>query len=312
MTQVRENAEQSHSLSKDSRQEARKGMVAVNETIGAMGEIAESFDQLEGSVTRLAERSRSIDDIIQVISDVAEQTSMLALNASIIAAQSGEHGKPFAVVAEQVKNLAQRTHRSTQEISELIHAVQEDTAAAVKNGSSRVERGVERSSGLSAVLRKIIDKSEVSTERVREIAEAAAHQSSDLARVDQAMLEVKEIVEQIGGSTREQLRATTEIAEAVQKIRALSEDVKRSGQEQRQGSKLITNSVMLMSDRVGQIAEATKAQTASSEAIHETLKGFSEFTDETDRRAEALREIVSTLSDRSRQLEREIGRFVTE
>jgi len=113
-------------------------------------------------------------------------------------------------------------------------------------------------------------------------------------------------------SMREQLRATTEIAEAVQKMRTLGEGVKRSSEEQRQGSKLITNSVMLMSDRVTQIAEATKAQTASSQAIHQTLKGFSEFTEETDRRAEALREIVSTLSDRSRQLEREIGRFVTE
>ena len=69
---------------------------------------------------------------------------------------------------------------------------------------------------------------------------------------------------------------------------------------------------MLMTDRVTQIAAATKDQTASSETIHETLKAFSEFTNETDQRAEALREIVSKLSDRSRQLEKEIGRFVTE
>jgi len=78
------------------------------------------------------------------------------------------------------------------------------------------------------------------------------------------------------------------------------------------GSKHITKSVMLMTDRVLQIAAATKGQTASSEAIHETLKVFSELTEKTDQRATALREIVSTLSERSRQLEREISRFVTE
>ncbi|GAG22351.1 unnamed protein product, partial [marine sediment metagenome] len=198
--QVKDHAEESHALSEDTSQEASRGVSAVDETIAAMREISSSFRQLESSVSRLAQKSRSIDEIVQVIRDVAEQTSMLSLNASIIAARAGEHGKPFAVVADEVKNLAHRTHRSTQEIAKLIRAVQDDTTAAVtavEEGSARVEEGVQRSNVAGEVLSKIGEKSEVSTERVHEIARATAQQSDHLERVEGAMGEVRAIVEKI-------------------------------------------------------------------------------------------------------------------
>ncbi|MDH3213090.1 MAG: methyl-accepting chemotaxis protein [Myxococcales bacterium] len=313
--QVKDNAEESHALSEDTSQEASKGMKAVSETIAAMKEISTSFEQLEGSVSRLAEQSNSIDEIIQVISEVAEQTSLLSLNASIIAAQAGEHGKPFSVVAEQVKSLANRTHRSTQEIAQLIRSIQHDTSAAVtavEEGSAKVEKGVQRSNVAGEVLGKIIEKSQNSTARVREIADATARQSGDLERVDRAMNEVKQIVEAINRSTRDQHRATAEIANAVQNIRRLGEDVRRSTDEQREGSGLITNAVNNVAERLNQIAEATQAQTKSCETIHQALSIFRDVMEEATLRTEAINAMVARLLERSQQLGQEIGRFKTD
>jgi len=313
--QVKDNAEESHALSEDTSQEASKGMMAVNETIAAMKEISSSFQQLEGSVSRLAERSNSIDEIIQVISDVAEQTSLLSLNASIIAAQAGEHGKPFSVVAGQVKSLASRTHRSTQEIAQLIRAIQSDTSAAVtavEEGSAKVGKGVQRANVAGKVLAKIIEKSQNSTARVREIADAAARQSGDLDGVDCAMNEVKQIVESINRSTRDQHRATAEIANAVQNIRRLGADVRRSTDEQRQGSGLITNAVNSVAERLNLIAKATQAQTKSCETIHDALSVFRDVMEGTTQRTEAINAMVARLLERSQQLGQEIGRFKTD
>jgi len=313
--QVREDASESHTLCDDTSQEASKGMEAVNETISAMNEISSSFGDLEESVSRLANNSKSIGEILQVIRDVAEQTSMLSLNASIIAAQAGEHGKAFSVVADEVNNLAGRTHRSTQEIAKLVQAVQDDTAAAVaaaEEGSAKVDKGVQRSNVAGKVLAKISEKSKSSTEMVHAIFEASTHQNRDLERVEQAMTEVKEIVAQINSSSLDQQKATGEIAKAVENIRSLGKGVKVSTDEQRRGSRLMTDSVTHVATMIEQIAEATQAQTKSSETIQHALQVFQDVTTESNRRAEELGTMVGTLSERCVRLERAVGRFKTE
>jgi methyl-accepting chemotaxis protein len=313
--QVKANAAESHLLSEDSSRAANQGMTAVNETIEAMGEISTSFHQLQDHVSRLALKSQSIDEIVQVISGVAEQTGLLSLNAAIIAAQAGEHGKAFSVVAEQVSGLADRTHRSAREITELICAVQEDTSAAVgavEEGSARVERGVQRSHVAGEVLSQIIEKATVSTNRVREIVEATTGQSDDLVRVDTAVRDVQEIVSQINQSAHDQHAATKEIAEAVENIRNLGTAVRHSTEEQRRGSGLITRAANTITAMVSEIAESTNEQKASSEIIQRALQVFTSVTEETNRSAEAINRSVFTLSDRAKHLQAEIGRFKTE
>jgi len=196
VAEVKANAEQSGELSEDSSREAARGLTAMDETRDAMGEIAASFGHLEGSVSRLNEKSQAIEEIIEVINNVAEQTSQLSLNASIIAAQAGEHGKPFAVVAAAVSSVSDRTRKSTREIAELIRAVQAEIASAVEaveGGSKKVEHGVQRSNLSGSILRRILEKSQNASERVREIAGAAQRQSDDLQRVNLAIDEVKEL-----------------------------------------------------------------------------------------------------------------------
>jgi len=315
VAQVKNNAQASHALSDDTSQEASRGFAAVNETMASMREISVSFHEFEERVSRLAENSASIDEILKVIRAVADRTSMLSLNASIIAAQAGEHGAAFSVVAGEVNNLAEGTRRSTHEIEDLIRAVQEDTAAAVaaaEEGAAKVEKGVRRSNEASDVLNVISKKSQHSTERVHEILEAASRQIEDLQRVDQAVAAANKIVERFDRSARDQQTATSEIAASIEKIRLLGLDVRRSMDEQRRGGSLITSAVTDVSDRIRQIAEATQSQTKSSDNIQNALQIFRDATSETDRRVEDINKMVELLSERASRLADEIGRFRTD
>ncbi len=313
--EVRGNAEQTHALSDDASQEAARGVEAVEETIASMQEIWKSFNQLQETVARLSAKSQSIDAILQVIGGVAEQTNLLALNAAIIAAQAGEQGRAFSVVADEVRSLADRTTRSTRQIAELIRGVQEETATAVDavaEGSEKVERGVQRSNEAGDVLQRIIEKSQTSTGRAQEIAEATGRQTGHLERVDQAMQEVKEIVVQINRSMQEQHRASQEIAASTDHVRELGQSVSRSTVEQRRESELITASVKIVMTMINQIVDAMQEQRSRSDTIQQALTVFREVTNETSGRASAINEMVELLSDRSRQLEGEIGRFKIE
>jgi methyl-accepting chemotaxis protein len=310
--EVKANAEQSDELSEDSSREAARGLTAMDETREAMGEIAASFGHLEGSVSRLNEKSQAIEEIIEVINGVAEQTSQLSLNASIIAAQAGEHGKPFAVVAAAVSNVSDRTRKSTHEIADLIRAVQAEIASAVEaveGGSKKVEQGVQRSNLSGSILGRILEKSKNTSERVREIAGAAQRQSNDLERVNLAIDEVKGIVEQIHHAMRDQQNATSEIGDAIGTIRALGESVHKSTQKQRNGSHLISDAMVSVTEMIDEIASATNSQARSSVTIQEVLEVFRETAAESILRSDEMSQMVSTLSERSQKLEREMGRF---
>jgi methyl-accepting chemotaxis protein len=312
--EVEANAAQSLSFSEASSRDAAEGRTAAQETTIAMREIQTAFANLEDRVDRLAKKSQSIDEIVQVITEVAEQTGLLSLNASIIAAQAGEHGRAFSVVADQVSSLADRSHRSASEIAELIRAVQEDTQAAVgavEEGSAKVERGVRRSNLASEVLHKIIDGTQASTERVREIAAASSRQSEDLARVDRSAHEVREHVGMIKQSTAFQHDATRQIGSAMENLRELGTLVRESTTQQRRGSRLIMEAATRVTAKVDEIAEVLRDQAEGRATMEAALQIFRDVTEETTKGVAAINASVSTLSDRAKQLEDTVDRFKT-
>jgi len=310
--QVESNAQHSQELSDKTAHEAEEGMKAVSETIVGMREIKSRFEALQGVIGSLAGRSESIGEIVKVIDGIAEQTNLLSLNAAIIASQAGEHGKAFAVVAEQVKSLADKTALSTREIATLIESVQSETEKAVSamdEGSGTVEQGVSLSERAGQLLGEIIQSSRLSTQMVSEIVMANKQQAKDIQQVDDAMEQVKEIVQHINTSIHEQDRASNEITRAVESMRTLGQEVKRSTAEQSKESKLITNAVENVTAMINQIAAAMQAQTRGAEKINEALTVFREVKIESGRKAEEMKGMVGTLSARSRKLEQEVGRF---
>jgi len=313
--QVEQNASHSQDLSDKTAREAEEGMKAVGETIAGMREIKKRFDALQQVVTSLADRSENIGEIVKVIDGIAEQTNLLSLNAAIIASQAGEHGKAFAVVAEQVKSLADKTALSTREIASLIENVQSETSNAVSamgEGALTVDQGVNLSERAGQLLGEIIQSSRLSTQMVSEIVMANKQQAKDIQQVDDAMEQVKEIVQHINTSIHEQDRASSEITRAVEHMRQLGQEVKRSTAEQSRESKLITNAVENVTAMINQIAAAMQAQTRGAEKINEALSVFREVKVAGTRKAEEMKQMVETLSSRSRKLEQEVGRFLAE
>jgi len=312
VNRVESNANESLQLAERTREEADRGVKSVRQTVAGMNEIKVQFNGLEEIIERLADKSQSIGEVVKVIEGVVEQTNLLALNAAIISSHAGEHGRAFAVVAGEVKNLADRTAGSTREIGALIEGVQREVGAAVEamqSGGETVGRGVNLSNEAGRILEAIGSSAEESASRVSEIVSATSNQARDIQKVDAAMQQVKDIVVQLNRGTHEQDSASTEITRGVERMRQLGQDVKRSTQEQSKESRLITESVKVVAGRINQILDATKVQTKQSEQILEALSVFREVTEESGRRAEGMKGTVGVLSERASALEEEIGRF---
>src|SRR5512135_2271980 len=140
-------------------------MRSIEKTIDGMNRMETTARRTADVVNRLGERAESIGSILTVIEDITDQTSLLALNASILAAQAGEHGKGFAVVASEVRELANRTASSTKEIAELIGSVQEgsrEAVGAMREGATFVEEGVRLALDTRGALRKILERADLS------------------------------------------------------------------------------------------------------------------------------------------------------
>jgi methyl-accepting chemotaxis protein len=314
VSSVASKATESCSLSEDSSRAANEGMNVVREASAAMDAISTSFRSLQECVSRLSARSRSIDEIVQVITGIADETKLLALNASIIAAQAGEGGKAFSVVAREVRGLAERTHRSAGEITGLSRATQEDTSAAVtaaEHGSARISEGVQRSIASREVLERILATSTTSAARTREIADATAQQAEDLRGVGVAVREIDDAVDAIRHSTREHGQSSEEIAKAIESIRDLGVAVQETTQQQRRGSALISKASTQVSEALSQIVGATSTQSRSGETIEQMLQVFSEVSTETVTAAEAITAAVETLLKRADSLEEGSKRFRT-
>ena len=309
---VKANAEQNHALSEEAVEQAERGMRRVQETIEAMKKIETHFQGLEQIIGRLTDSSQSIGQIVKVIEGVVEETNLLSLNAAIISSHAGEHGRAFAVVAQGVKSLAERTAGSTREISSLIGSVRtevENAVIAMKTGSQDVEQGVSLSTEAGTMLEAIRDSCTHSAVTVSEIAEATSLQVSDIRLIDEAMGVVATIVQQLNSGTHEQDSARVDIMHGVERMRQLGQDVKQATQEQKKESRLITGAVQVVSTRVNQILEATTEQRKQGDQILQALEIFRQGAIQGTARAEDMKATVRLLSERSQTLEEEIGRF---
>jgi len=209
--EVGDHVREASVLTEQVSQGAEAGSQAVASTIDGIQEIRAQTSQAKAVLERLAERIGEIGEIVNVIGSINDETNLLSLNAAIIAAQAGEQGKAFAVVANHVKILAQRTAGSTKEIEALIGAVQEESSNAVRAmaaGMEAVEAGVQRSRRAGEELDKIRASSRDASSRVSEIARAAGEQARNSKHVAEAAQNTSSMVQQISSAMSEQSRAS--------------------------------------------------------------------------------------------------------
>lgn len=260
---VRDNAERSASASESVRTQAQQGLRSMAATLRAMHEIETSNVESFEAINRLSRHSARVGEFLSVIQEVVEQTNLLSLNASIIAAQAGERGRAFAVVAEEVRSLARRTSASTREIEELVRNIQKETAAvqrSVTQGKDKVKEGVKISSMANEAL-VVIEKSAEDASRMgARIASEITEQATDIQRITEEAEKNLERVQQITLNTAHQQEGTMLIVKNLEQMRELAQRINFSAQEQAKGNRLYLMSVMQDSERTQQLKQDASLQ----------------------------------------------------
>ncbi|MBI1749446.1 MAG: DUF3365 domain-containing protein [Acidobacteria bacterium] len=221
VAQVSESSNKAADSARHAADTARQGGKIVEDALMKMRAIAHSVGQTAKKVQELGASSDQIGAIISVIDDIADQTNLLALNAAIEAARAGEQGRGFAVVADEVRKLAERTSKATKEIAGMIKNIQVETKSAVEAmqaGTGQVESGVETTTQAGSSLKDIIQVAEQVGEMITHIATAATEQSS-------ATEQVNANIEQIAKITQESASGAQESAKACHELSSLALDL---------------------------------------------------------------------------------------
>ncbi len=223
-TDIARNCSMAADASRSTADSATDGAAVVNETISGMNTIADRVRQTATTVAALGTRSEQIGDIVGTIEDIADQTNLLALNAAIEAARAGEQGRGFAVVADEVRALAERTTRATREISEMIKAIQSETKAAVhamEEGVHEVEKGAVTSQKSGQALEEILSRINEVTMQINQIATAAEEQTATTSEVTNNIQQVTDIVQQSARGAEETASAASQLATQAQQLQNL-------------------------------------------------------------------------------------------
>ncbi len=297
---------------KVSREASERGMTAANEAIRGMQNIKTAVEATAAAVNHLGKRSQEIDQILKVIDEVTDQTSLLALNAAILAAQAGEHGKGFAIVAEEIKDLAERTAASTQEIADLIASVHGETTESVQamgKGLKAVDAGVSLVNVTSEVLQQVADSSLQAAETARAIEKTTAEQAKGVSQITETSVYIADQVEQIATALKEQQRGSDRIVLAAEQMREITRQVKTATQEQTTGSRQIANAVESVTLQAAQVSRSTSEQNLGAQQISEAIARIQKTTQDTVDVSVEMNMAVDTLKAKADALRAELQGF---
>lgn len=223
--QIAANSQGALASSKNAEGSAIKGAEQVGRAVEKMNAISTTVSDSTKAVQQLNQRSEHIGEIVNVITGIADQTNLLALNAAIEAARAGEHGRGFAVVADEVRKLAEGSGTAAQKIGELIKEIQTETASATGAMgvvSREVEEGVQIASSARMALEDIVSAVEVTDQMIQEISIAAQQQSEGIAQVVTAVDSVSGIAQQSSVATQQVYASVQQQMGANEQISVLS------------------------------------------------------------------------------------------
>lgn len=224
---VSDNAREALSLSQSSGELSREGGTIIGSAVSDMKEISEMVDHTAGAITALGEQSNQISAIVQVIKEVADQTNLLALNAAIEAARAGEQGRGFAVVADEVRKLAERTTNSTGEIAAMIDKIQGSTRDAVES------------------MDRVVKKVAIGKDLVTDAGER-------IEQIQQSTAQVAVAVNEISGALREQSTASQNIARSVESVAQMADENSASSTQTANSAQDLETLSMQMRETVNQ------------------------------------------------------------
>jgi methyl-accepting chemotaxis protein len=228
---VSEHSETARSLAQHTGESAKHGLLQVEKTRQAMSLIEQSSEVLSNTMNHLGTRSEDISSIVNTIHEIAEQTNLLALNAAIEAARAGEQGRGFAVVADEVRRLSERTSDSTKNITQLVADIQKDTRLAVANVNTWVEKiaeGIEVSKQAEHVMKTITEHSISTNSSIQEISEALTEQSAATQTIAQKIESIAQTAENAHSSAISLKSITDDVNDTANRLQVLVNQYKLS------------------------------------------------------------------------------------
>jgi twitching motility protein PilJ len=222
INEVSANASKSVSVARQSLSAAQKGQEAVQNSISGMNEIREQIQETAKRIKRLGESSQEIGEIVELISDITEQTNVLALNAAIQAASAGEAGRGFTVVAEEVQRLAERSGEATKQIAAIVKTIQTDTqdaVAAMEKSTVGVVEGAKLSDAAGQALSEIGEVSRRLAQLIEEISVTSQAQAQAAGQVATTMQDILSVTKQTTEGTKQTAVSVGQIAKLAQELK---------------------------------------------------------------------------------------------
>lgn len=272
---VEQSAVISHQVSSKVKEEADRGARIMQETSDSLSEIQRSVDLSFEAMKRLTENSGRIESIVGVINDITKRTNLLALNASIIAAQAGEYGKSFGVVADEIRNLSLQTGQSTGEITAIIEEIMNESRSAAQNITSSkelVQKGVDLGGIMGQSLKVIHESSARSLDMTQEIKIATEEQVRSVQLVTHSIENVSSMSSQIFKASKEQSDAAMSIVRSVDVIKEMTQEMVRATVKQVEDGSEIKQSVEAVGEMVTKIFEDMEVRSGESSAVVSELE----------------------------------------
>lgn len=310
--ELRRTAESTAEISRQVQEDAELGGVAVAETVQGIVTAQESARRTASVLDSLQKSVSQISQIVNVIEEIADRTNLLSLNAAIIAAQAGEHGAGFTVVAEEIRELADRTRGSTNEIVGIIKKVQTGSTEAVRaiaEDVRRIDQNVGLAQNASESLEKIVASSAESYDMANRIARSLEQQSEASSHLHHVTSRMRDQISEMNRSTQEQERGTRLLAEEAERVREIALVVRNSTEQQSVAGKGIAQAMEQIASDVRRIRDLLGSQLKETDRIAGASQTMLEIAKANGMVARDFTDTVSSLLLSGQRFDDEVKRF---